>query len=355
MTGLLMVYGATGYTGKLVAETAAAQGLKPVLAGRSAEKVKAVAERLKLPHRAFALDDARTIDAAIADCDAVLHIAGPFSATSKPMADACLRGRKHYLDITGEIGVFEALAARDAEAKKAGIVLMPGVGFDVVPSDCLAAHMKRRMPDATSLKILISGLGGISRGTMKTMVEGVGKGTAVRKGGKIVLLTDVPRGTEDFGMGSRPTAGVSWGDVATAFHSTGIPDIACFFETSPEMERMLATPRFIQKVMSLSFMQRFIKSRIDRMKEGPTAEERTRGRSILIGEAKNARGETMRARLVTPEGYSLTALTALKSAARVMAGEVSPGFKTPSLAFGADYILAFDGTSREDLNSKAAA
>ncbi len=354
MTGKLMIYGATGYTGKLTAETAKAQGADVVLAGRDPAKVEAVAKRLGLPHRAFSLDDPKAIDAALADVGAVLHIAGPFSATSKPMADACLRNRRHYLDITGEIAVFEALAARDAEAKKAGIVIMPGVGFDVVPSDCLAAHMKRRMADAVFLKISIEGLGGISRGTMKTMVEGIGKGTLVRKNGKLVALPTAPRGTEDFGKGAVPTAGVGWGDVATAFQTTAIPNIACFFATSPDMERMLGMPRLVQKLMSLGPMQRFLKSRIDRMPEGPSAEVRRTGRSILVGEARNAKGECVRTRLTTPEGYALTALTALKSAKRILAGEVAAGFQTPGRAFGPDYILSFDGTQREELNTQAA-
>lgn len=354
MTGKLMIYGATGYTGKLTAETAKAQGLDVVLAGRSAEKVAAIAKRLSLPHRAFGLDDPAVIDGAIADVDAVLHIAGPFSATSKPMADACLRKKKHYLDITGEISVFEALAARDAEARKAGIVLMPGVGFDVVPSDCLAAHMKRRMGDAVFLKISIQGLGGISRGTMKTMIEGIGKGTPVRKNGKIAAMPRPPRGKEDFGAGPVATAGVGWGDVSTAYHTTGIPNIACFFATSPDMERMLSVPGFIQKFMAWGPMQRFLKSRVDRMPEGPNEEVRRTGRSILVGEARNAKGDIVRTRLTTPEGYALTALTALKTAARVMAGDVPVGFKTPGGAFGPDYILSFDGTTREELNAVAA-
>jgi short subunit dehydrogenase-like uncharacterized protein len=99
----------------------------------------------------------------------VLCAAGPFSATSRPVADACLRNRVHYLDITGEIDVFEALAARDAEAKARGIMLLPGVGFDVAPSDCLAAHLKRRLPDANDLRPYLSLRANTSRGTAKTI------------------------------------------------------------------------------------------------------------------------------------------------------------------------------------------
>jgi len=148
-TGRFLIYGATGYTGKLAAQTARSQGLKPILAGRDETKTRAVAAMHGVEWRAFDLADTARLDAALNEVDAVLHIAGPFSATSKPMADACLRSGRHYLDITGEIAVFEALAGRDAEAKAKGVMLLPGVGFDVVPSDCLAAHVKRRLPDAT--------------------------------------------------------------------------------------------------------------------------------------------------------------------------------------------------------------
>ena len=156
LNGTILIYGATGYTGKLIAKAASDRGARPILAGRNLDKVKRVAEPLGLSARAFDLGDPARIDAAIKDVSVVLCAAGPFSATSRPVADACLRNRVHYLDITGEIDVFEALAARDAEAKARGVMLLPGVGFDVVPSDCLAAHLKRRLPDANDLKLYLS-------------------------------------------------------------------------------------------------------------------------------------------------------------------------------------------------------
>ncbi len=348
---LIMIYGATGYTGKLTARTAKAQGLSPVLAGRSAEKVKAVAEPLGFTWRAFDLSDSKAIDKGLEDVAVVLHIAGPFSATSKPMADACIRGGVHYLDITGEIDVFEALAGRDAEARRAGVMLLPGVGFDVVPSDCMAAHMKRRMPDATDLKMYIGGLGSVSRGTAKTMVEGIAQGTRVRRGGKIVTLARPSEATCDFGQGEKPTMAVSWGDVSTAFYSTQIPDIEAHFEAVPQMKAMMGLPGFVKAFMGLSFMQGFLKRQIDRQPEGPTDEQRRAGHSIVVAVATNAKGERATSRLRTPEGYSLTAETGLAIAKRVAAGDFKPGFMTPSLAYGADFVLAFDGVTREEINA----
>lgn len=351
MTGTFMIYGATGYTGKLAARRAAEKGLKPLLAGRNAKKVQAVAEPLGLDWAALSLDRPNALDKALGEVDAVLHIAGPFSATSKPMLDACLRTGTHYLDITGEIGVFEACAARDAEARKAGIMVLPGVGFDVVPSDCLAAHMKRRMPEAQSLVLGIAGMSGISHGTAKTMVESISAGTRVRRGGKIVSLGKPPRRTIDYGEGESGSIAVGWGDVSTAYHSTGIPDITVYFEASPEMERMAKLGPAARWLMGRKPVQRFLKRQIERLPEGPSDAERAKGRAILIGEAKDAAGNVVRSRLETPEGYTLTAETGLDIALRAASGDVKPGFQTPSNAYGADYILGFETVTRADLNA----
>ncbi len=346
-----LIYGATGYTGKLTARAAKAKGLSPILAGRSEDKVKPLAEELGLEWRAFDLADQAKLDAALKEVDVVLHIAGPFSATSKLMADACLRTKTHYLDITGEIAVFESLAARDAEAKKAGVMLLPGVGFDVVPSDCLAAHVKRRLPDAEDLKIYIGGLANMSRGTAKTGLESIAKGTLVRRGGDIEPLEGLHEDICDFGQGPKPTIAVSWGDVSTAYHSTKIPNIEVHFEAVGEIRRMMKMPGLLKAFLGLPFMQTILKRQIDKQPEGPTDEQRKAGRAVLIAAARNAKGDTVRSRLRTPEGYTLTAATGLAIVKRVLAGDFKPGFQTPSLAYGADFVLEFENVAREDLNA----
>ena len=351
MTGNILIYGATGYTGKLMARTAAEHGLKPILAGRDAERVKAVAEPLGLAWRSFDLADAVRLDAALQDVAVVLSAAGPFSATARPMADACMRGRVHYLDITGEIDVFEALAARDAEAKAAGVTLLPGVGFDVAPSDCLAAHLKRRLPDATDLKIYIGGAAGLSRGTMKTAIEGIAAGARARRGGRLVALDRAGSGFCDFGEGPKPTVQISWGDVSTAFHSTGIPNIEVQFEAIPAVKALARLPALVKSFLGLPFMQNFLKTRVDRQPEGPSDAARRLARVVLVGVARNEKGESVRSRLTTPDGYTLTAMTSVDFAKRVASGQCKTGFQTPSLAYGADVILGFEGVEREDLTA----
>jgi short subunit dehydrogenase-like uncharacterized protein len=345
----ILVYGATGYTGKLVAQTAKDQGMTVVLAGRNLDKVRSVAEPLGFEARAAGLDDPAGLKAILSGISAVLHIAGPFSATSKPMADACLAAQAHYLDITGEISVFEALAGRDNEAGAAGIVLMPGVGFDVVPSDCLLAHVAKRLPDTIALKLGLSLGANISHGTAKTMVESLGGALSVRRAGRIMQL---PPGsltrTFDFGQGPENCIAVGWGDVSTAYHSTGVGDIETYFLAAREMKIMSAMSRYLGPLLATGPVQRFLKAQIDKLPEGPTPQQRAEGRSLVVAQAIGRNGATATSRLTAPEGYSLTALTALEAARRLANGEVTPGFKTPSLAFGADFILDFPGVTRSD-------
>src|SRR5215203_3985477 len=171
MTNFL-IYGSYGYTGQLIVDLAIKEGLHPVLAGRDEKKLRAQAQKYNLEYRVFTLDETTKLDLALSDVDAVLHCAGPFVLTFRQMAEACLRTKRHYVDISGEILGFEALAAMTDQAKQAGIMVLPGGGFDVVPTDCLAAHLKKRLPDATHLRLFLRGVGaGVSRGTAKSAIE----------------------------------------------------------------------------------------------------------------------------------------------------------------------------------------
>ena len=347
--GEILIYGANGYTGELAAEHALSVGLRPILAGRDIGKLRTLGERLGLGWRAFPLDAPARLREGLAGVAAVLHAAGPFSATSRPMADACLHAGAHYVDITGEIAVLEALAERDGEARASGVALLPGAGFDVVPSDCLAAHVAGRLPGATHLRVSIGGFGGFSRGTARTMVEGIAWGTRVRRDGRIVELPRPPRGSADFGRGPRRTVGLGWGDVSTAWHATGVPNIDVYFEAFPAMAAAAGLPAAMRRVLSGAGAQRLIGRAIDRFPRGPTATRRETARSAFLAEAWDGAGGRAAARMEAPEGYTLTAWTAIEIARRAAAGMVSPGFHTPATAFGPDFILGFPHVARIDL------
>jgi short subunit dehydrogenase-like uncharacterized protein len=348
MAGYL-IYGANGYTGSLIARYAAGSGQRPVLAGRDAASVSALAARLGMEHRAFSLDDPAAVDAGLAGVAAVLHCAGPFAHTARPMVAACLRRGVHYLDVTGEIVVFETMAALDAQAKSAGVTVMPGVGFDVVPSDCLAAHLKRRLPTATKLSLGFQSFGRFSRGTATTMAENVAAGGAVRRGGRIVRVPACWR-TREIDFGNGPTVGMTipWGDVSTAWHTTGIPDVEVYLAAPWQVRLFARLTRLGGAVLRSGPVQRWLKRKIRSGPPGPSDEQRARGASYLWGEASAGRDVKVVTRMKAPEGYTLTALTALMVVERVLGDDVPTGFQTPGRAFGPDFVLGVPGVERRD-------
>jgi short subunit dehydrogenase-like uncharacterized protein len=335
----ILVYGANGYTGRLIAEKAAATGLEVVLAGRTASKLEPLAARLKLPWRAFGLDDPQALRRELTDEVLVLHCAGPFSRTSAPMVAACLASQTHYLDITGEIGVFEAVLRQDDAAKQAGVVLLPGVGFDVVPSDCLAASVAQRLPGATALELAFaSNGGGASRGTSLTMLENLPRGNWVRRDGKLQRLPAGKLAKQiAFHDTTRWTASIPWGDVSTAFYSTGIPNITVYTGMPRKAIWGLRAARPLMGLTQLGPVQRFLERRIDATVTGPSSDERERVRTELWARAEGPDG-AFEATLGVPEGYRHTTDASLECARRVLAGEVEPGAYTPSKAFGADFV-----------------
>src|SRR5712672_3188322 len=289
-----MIYGASGYTGHLVAVEARRQGLYHVRAGRRAGPIETLAEDLGLPARVFDLGDARAAAAALADMAVVSHCAGPFSATSAQMIDACLTSRTHYLDITGELDVFLAVQRRHADAQAAGIVICPGMGFDVIPTDCLAAVLKQALPDAEHLVLAFDARTHVSPGTARTMVESFRHG---QRGGKVRrngVIEEVPlahsRRRVDFAGDSAMTVAIAWGDLATAYVSTGIPNIETY--ASMPLTAAIASRAFnwARPLLAWAPVQELLR-RLANRSTGPSEEERRTGRSRFWGEVRNTAGE----------------------------------------------------------------
>ena len=343
-----MIYGANGYTGRLAARLAKDRNLDPILAGRHAQPIRALAGELGYESRIFDLADPAKVAANLEGVAAVLHCAGPFSATSGPMLAGCLRAGTHYLDITGEIAVFESIHSRNQEIRAAGIVAIPGVGFDVVPTDCLAAMLKRELPSATHLKLAFkSRYGKLSPGTAKTMLEGLPEGGRIRKDGRIVKVpaaykVETIPFTEDQ---SATAVTIAWGDVATAYYSTGIPNIEVFLGVPEKQIRKMKMPAFMRWLLGLAPVQAFMKAQIARRVKGPTDEQRARDEMVIYGEARDEAGHKVAMRLRTREGYTLTAESGVNATPKVMEGRLAPGAYTPSMAFGADFVLDLEGTT----------
>lgn len=340
-----MIYGANGYTGELIAREAARRGLKPVLAGRRRESVEELARTLGLEARPFGLDDEAALTGQIQGHALVLNCAGPFSATAAPIMEACLRAGAHYLDITGEIAVFERAQSLDARARDAGVVLCPGVGFDVIPTDCVAAALKAALPDATHLALGFDSRSGFSPGTAKTSVEGLAQGGKVRRDGKIVT---VPLAYEvrriDFGDGEKEAMTIPWGDVSTAWHTTGIPNIEVFIPGSPRMIANARRANYIRPLLGLLWVQKLIKARIAKTVKGPSEEKRAKMPTFVWGEVTNARGEKKTARIRTANGYSLTITGSLAVVEHLMAARPAGGAYTPARLVGADLVKRLPGS-----------
>lgn len=341
-----LLYGATGYTGELIAREAVARQLRPILAGRNASAVERLARELGCEARAFALDDAASIARHLEGVTLVLNCAGPFSATARPMMQACLARGAHYLDITGEIEVFELAHRLDAEARRADVVCCPGVGFDVVPSDCLAAKLKQALPDATHLALGFDSRSPPSRGTAKTMVESLRAGSRIRVDGRIVSIPLASRVRQiDFGEGSKLAIAIPWGDVSTAYYTTGIANVEVYIPASPGTVRRTQRLNRWRWLMGSAPVQWWLKRRVDRAPPGPDAQQRERTPVWCWGEVRNSSGRTVVGHMRVANGYTVTVHASLAIVDKVLQGPVTCGFRTPSQIVGPDFAAGLPGST----------
>lgn len=340
-----MIYGANGYTGELIAREAARLQLTPVLAGRNAARVAALAGELGFEHRSFPLSDSAVLDAGLAGMALVLHCAGPFSATAQPMMEACIRNGVHYLDITGEIAVFELAHALGEQARCAGVLLCPGVGFDVVPTDCLAMALREALPGATRLALGFDSRGGMSPGTARTSVEGLAQGGRIRREGRLVPVPLAWRTRRiDFGDGEKLAMTIPWGDVSTAFHSTGIQDIEVYLPASPRLVTRLKRLNWVRPLLGLPPVQGLLKRRIGKTVRGPSASQRAAAPTFVWGEAADDAGRTATARIQVANGYEFTVQASIGIVRRVLEMHRVAGHFTPAQLVGDDFVSGLPGS-----------
>ncbi len=341
-----LLYGATGYTGDLIAREAATRGPRPILAGRNRGAVERLAGELRCESRVFALDDASAIARHLDGITLVLNCAGPFSATALPVMRACIARGAHYLDITGEIDVFELGHSFDADARRAGALVCPGVGFDVVPSDCLAAQLKEAMPEATHLALGFDSKSPTSRGTTKTMIEGLRSGSSVREAGRLVPIPLASRVREiDFGTGRKTAIAIPWGDVSTAYYTTGIGNIEVYIPASPRTVRRLQRLNRWRWLLGWEPVQAWLKRRADRVAPGPDAALREQTPVWLWGEARSASGRTVVGRMRVANGYTVTVHAGLGIVKRILESGAPLGYRTPSQIVGAEFAARLPGST----------
>ena len=344
-----LLYGANGFTGELLAKEAVHRGHRPTLAGRSREKLEPLARSLGLPFAVAPLDDPAALKRAVDGHALVLHAAGPFVHTALPMLRACLDAKAHCLDITGEVPVFEQSFAHDAEAKAAGIAVISGVGFDVVPTDCLAVHVAEKLEAPTELELAISTHGRPSGGTLRSSIEALPRGGFVRRDG---TLRSWPLGkgavSLRFPHGLKRAVPIPWGDLVTAFHSTGIPNITTYLTLPPSQVRMLQVfGRAIPTLLASDWLRSRALRRVEQAGSGPDDAARDAGRAFIWARARNAKNVYAEAWLETVDGYDFTALAGIRAVEQTLARSPK-GALTPAQAFGKDFVLEIPGTRRMD-------
>jgi saccharopine dehydrogenase (NAD+, L-lysine-forming) len=338
-----LIYGANGYTGELVARLAAARGERPILAGRSGERLAPLAEELDLAYRVADLRDEAALRAALEGVDVVAHCAGPYAVTARPMVAACLATRTHYVDVTGELDVFEWVYSQDAAAAEASVVLLPGAGFDVVPTDCLAARLASALPSATSLELAFLAGGGLSRGTARTGLRQAAHGGKRRVDGRLVdTALGEPSRSVPFPHGERQVGATVWGDLVTAYRSTGIPNITVYTRL-PQQSWAARLLRFGPIRQAADLMVR-------RQLGGPSAEKRASSGCQVWGEVRDPGGNSRTAWLTGPNGYDLTADAMVRAVGYVHAGTgpagpIRAGAHTPATALGAAFVEELDGVT----------
>jgi len=343
-----VIYGSYGYSGNLIAEIASTSGKPVLLSGRNEEKLAKQAERLGLNYQKASLESEEEMDALLREAAVVIHCAGPFTHTWKPMAKACLRNRCHYLDITGEIDVFESLKRLGSAFKEKHLMAMPGVGFDVVPTDCVAVRLCEKLPDAVNLELAFWSLrSGVSQGTAKTMIENLGKGGLIRENGKLKRVPAAYKSkTIHFGKRSSTAVSIPWGDVSTAYTSTGIENIVVYMAAPNRMIRLMKLSNYIKPILGSNWLKTYLKKKIERKPAGPGKEELEKGRSLIWGRAENEKGESEEVIIQTPEGYKLTAETAWLIAGKILNGDVKPGYQTPAGCYGPELIFEIEETKQ---------
>lgn len=338
MNGAVLLYGATGYTGRIIAQHLAG-AIELVLAGRNAERLAQLGDELGLPWRAFDLSNPASMAAGLKGCAVVLNAAGPYADTAMPLAQACIGSGTHYLDVGGEWPMFEALMGESEKARRAGVMLMPGLGLTIAASDCLLKRAVEQWPDTVRLCLGISRAHAMSRGSAATAARLFEKQVMVRRKGK---LDGVPLGSLtrsfDFGEGLRETTAMSWADVVTGEQTTGVGDIEVYSEL-PWWQRAGWRASGVYASLTGAGLWRAAGGAMSKAwPEDPGAKVREEGRYVMVVEALDRWRRPRQLRLHTRDGYGTTVLVAAEALRRVLGGEVRPGFHTPGTLFGSAFI-----------------
>ncbi len=334
----ILLYGANGFTARLMLEGLKALPIELILAGRNKEKIQSLAAQNGLEGRAFALKDQDIVAKNLADIDLLINCAGPFSETALPMAKAALKTGCHYFDITGEIGVFRDLHKLHNEAKSAHSALIPGLGFDIAPSDCLAKLVADRVKDPQSLVLAVIPKGTRpSHGTLKTALLGLGhQPRARRKGGIALIQAEEPRHRIQVNGRDIACVRAPLPDLFCAFFSTGIENIDTYLAMPPQMQKIAKLMPLFNKLKKISLFHMMVSKMIELLPNGPSEAQQLSGRAIIYAKAESKEGSKS-AIMTTKEPYAYTADLIINATKTWLEKGLRGGFYTPSQAFGANF------------------
>ena len=357
----VLIYGSYGYTGGLISRRAVDTGIDLRVAGRDASEIERQKRDLGVGGEVFALDETDRMHAALDDIDVLLNCAGPFVHTADPLVDACLATETDYLDITGEFQVFKDIAERDSEATEAGVTLMPGVSFDVVTTDSMAAYLHGQLPSATELSLGIYSKmpvwefagGSLASGIEHAANDSGGAllgNTVVRREGELEVHRPAWKSREiDFGFETTPAVTIPWGDVVTAYHTTNIPNIDVYMGASRSERGMLKSMRYLKWFYKIDPVRHAAASVAQRIGSGPSQETRAADATAFWGQASDSDGNTVSARFQGPGVYETSTKTAVATLEHVLESPPDPGFQTPAGVYGPELFLDIEGVSKEDL------
>lgn len=324
----MMIYGATGYTGRMVAQCAVAAGTPLILAGRSVTALAALAASGDVDYRAFPLDDAAAIDQALRGVGVLLNCAGPFAHTAEVLMRACIRAGVHYLDVAAELDGYRLAEVLDADARTAGVMLLPGSGGSVAMLGCLAGHAAARVSDPSSISVAMHVSGSLSRGSALSAMSSVTAETLARADGALVARVAGTIRQLDFGQGPVDCFQVTLPDLVTIWRATNVPDIETFVHLTGDG---------------------FPQGDIAALPDGPSEHERLANRYRASVEVTGVGGDVVRSVLDTVNGYTFTATAAAEAGRRVLAGECRPGFQTPAMLFGNGFAETIADTTIVDV------
>lgn len=342
-----LLYGCTGYTGERLARHCTRVGLTPILAGRNEAKVSALANELGLAYRIGDLHNAEQTQQMLDGCHLVFNAAGPFTSTCLPILEACLKQKVHCLSLVGEIPMLETLQRYDQAAKDANICIGVGLGFDVMPTDCLASVLKHALPDATHLSIAMKGSNAMTAGSTKEFIEQIGEQPFwVRREGKLVEGA-INTQSFDFGDGRELAVSIAWGDISSAYYSTGIRNIDVYTASSRGDVFAIKALSALKPLIRINAVQSLLNRIIDATVSGPSQQELENVQSTIIGEVTNAAGKTIRGKVTTASAYKMTVLGATYAIEQVLTNAPPSGYQTPAMLLGERSIECVDGSSIE--------